>query len=171
MGDDLALKGRDAFRTPMQWDGGPGAGFSKADPEAFTKPLVDEGPFAYTEVNVARQRGRGDSLLTWTQRLINVRRECPETGDGSLTLVDGEGVPPEVLAHRVDGLTGSLLFLHNLCDEERTVDLTKAKGLDDAGQVEELLADAAAEPLADPADGLRQVALTGYGYRWIRLVH
>jgi maltose alpha-D-glucosyltransferase/alpha-amylase len=181
MGEDLALKGRDAFRTPMQWDAGPGAGFSKADPEEFTKPLVDEGPFAYPEVNVARQRGVGDSLLTWTQRLINVRRECPENGDGTLTLVDGEGVPPEVLVHRVDGLTGSLIFLHNLCDEERTVDLTRAKGLDDVGPVQELLADAGAEPLEAPGpgkgkgkgttgDGLGKVPLSAYGYRWIRLM-
>ena len=100
-----------------------------------TKPLVDEGPFAYTEVNVARQRGSGDSLLTWTQRLINVRRECPETGEGTLTLVDGEGVPPEVLAHRIDGTSGSLLFLHNLSDAAAVVDVTKTSGLDDAGDV------------------------------------
>ncbi len=167
MGDDLALKGRDAFRTPMQWEDRPGAGFSRADPESFVKPVIDDGEFGYHEVNVSYQRTHADSLLTWMQRLINVRRECPETGEGTLTLVDGEGVPPEVLAHRVDGLDGSLVFLHNLSDEPRVADLSKASALDDAGDVQELFADGAGGPLGDR---LGEVDLPGYGYRWIRLL-
>jgi maltose alpha-D-glucosyltransferase / alpha-amylase len=167
MGDDLDLHGRDAFRTPMQWEGKPGAGFSRANPKDFVRPLVDEGPFAYRKVNVAEQRSDGGSLLTWVQQLINVRRECPECGDGDLRLVDGAGVPPEVLAHRIDGADGSVVFFHNLCDEPRTVDPGAASGLDDAGDVQELFADGEAEPLGDR---LKAFDVPGYGYRWIRLL-
>jgi maltose alpha-D-glucosyltransferase/alpha-amylase len=167
MGDDLDLRGRDAFRTPMQWEGRPGAGFSRTDPADFVRPVVDDGPFSYREVNVARQRSDRGSLLTWMQQLVNVRRECPEAGDGELRLVDGPGVPPEVLAHRIDGAGGSLLYLHNLSGQARTVDFSKTSGVDDAGDVQELFADGEGSPLGDR---LAEVDLPGYGYRWIRLV-
>ncbi len=167
MGDDLALKGRDAFRTPMQWEDRPGAGFSRADPEHLVKPLIDDGEYGYPQVNVARQRADRDSLLAWMQRLINVRRECPENGEGTLTLVDGEGVPPEVLVHRIDGLDGSLVFLHNLSDQPQVADLTKASALDDAGDVQQLFADGDG---SSQGGRLGKVDLAGYGYRWIRLM-
>jgi maltose alpha-D-glucosyltransferase / alpha-amylase len=171
MGEDLDLKGRDAFRTPMQWDGRDGAGFSIADADELVRPLVDDGEFGYRTLNVAAQRGDRDSLLTWMQRLINVRRECPECGDGTLSLVDGEGVPPEVLAHRIDGndgSRGSVLFLHNLSDGRQVVDVSRTSGLDDADQPQELFADGRGKALTEP---LHKIDLPPYGYRWIRLLH
>jgi maltose alpha-D-glucosyltransferase/alpha-amylase len=151
----------------MQWEGREGAGFSGADADRLVRPLITEGDFGYPTVNVAAQRGDRDSLLTWMQRLINVRRECPECGDGALSLVDGEGVPAEVLAHRIDGAHGSLLFLHNLSDADQVVDATKTSGLDDAGVVQELFSDGRGRPLPER---LGTVDLPPYGYRWIRLL-
>ena len=49
MGEDLALPGRDAIRTPMQWDARDGAGFSRADADKLVRPLVDDGEFGYPE--------------------------------------------------------------------------------------------------------------------------
>jgi maltose alpha-D-glucosyltransferase/alpha-amylase len=151
----------------MQWDGRPGAGFSRADADEFVRPLISEGPLGYKDVNVARQRSDRASLLTWMQQLINVRRECPEAGDGELRLVDGPGVPPEVLAHRIDGATGSVLYLHNLSDRPRTVDFSKTSGVEDAGDVQELFGDGEGSALGER---LGEVDLPGYGYRWIRLL-
>lgn len=168
MGEDLDLRGRDAFRTPMQWDARDGAGFSRADVDKLVRPLVEDGDFGYRSVNVAAQRADRDSLLTWMQRLINVRRECPECGDGTLSLVDGEGVPPEVLAHRIDGTDGSVLFLHNLSEAPQVVDVSRTSGLDDAGAPQELFADGRGKALAQP---LGEIDLPPYGYRWIRLLH
>ncbi len=167
MGEDLELRGRDAFRTPMQWEARDGAGFSTADAEHLVRPIIAEGEFGYRSTNVAEQRGDRDSLLTWMQRLINVRRECPECGDGELSVVDGAGVPPEVLAHRIDGANGSVLFLHNLSDRDQVVDASRTSGLEDAGDVQELFADGRGKALAGP---LAQVDLPPYGYRWIRLL-
>ena len=104
------------------------------------------------------------------QRLINVRRECPECGDGVLSLIDGEGVPPQVLAHRIDGTDGSastVLFLHNLSDVRQVVDLSKTSGSDATGDPQELFADGRGKALTAP---LRRIDLPPYGYRWIRLL-
>jgi maltose alpha-D-glucosyltransferase / alpha-amylase len=46
MGDRLDLPEREAIRTPVQWDGTAGAGFSRADPSQFVAPLVDDGEYA-----------------------------------------------------------------------------------------------------------------------------
>jgi maltose alpha-D-glucosyltransferase/alpha-amylase len=165
MGDDLSLPGRDAFRTPMQWDGTPGAGFSTAPPKELIRPVISGGEFGFEQVNVRAQRGDRDSLLTWFTRLISVRRECPEIGNGRASLVP-VSVPRSVLAHRMDGAAGgSLLFLHNLADTEVTVDLPDVEG---AERVEEMFRDGGDGPPAD--DTLSGITLPGYGYRWIRII-
>jgi maltose alpha-D-glucosyltransferase/alpha-amylase len=154
----------------MQWDARDDAGFSTADADKLVRPLVDDAEFGYRTVNVAAQRADRDSLLTWMQRLINVRRECPECGDGTLSMIDGEGVPPEVLAHRIDGTDGSassVVFLHNLSDAPQVVDVSRTSGLDDAGDVQELFADGRGKALTEP---LRKIDLPPCGYRWIRLL-
>jgi maltose alpha-D-glucosyltransferase/alpha-amylase len=56
-----------------------------------------------------------------------------------------------------------MLFLHNLSTEPSTVDLSSLRG--EAEELNQVFADQDYEPL----DGLKDLALTGYGYRWIRL--
>ena len=46
MGEDLALHGRDAFRTPMQWDDRAGRRLLPGGPRASSsRPLVADGEF------------------------------------------------------------------------------------------------------------------------------
>lgn len=162
MGEDLSLPGRESIRTPMQWSLLPNAGFSTADPEKLVRPVIDGGEFGYQKVNVTAQRQDRDSLLAWFERMIRTLREAPEIGSGSCTHVD-EVLPPGVLAHRADGTSGTMLFLHNLGTEQVTVDLGSLHP--DAELPNEVLADRRYPPVGK----LDALQLAGYGYRWIRL--
>ena len=162
MGENLALEGRDAIRTPMQWDGGRGAGFSVADPDELVNPIPTRGNFAARRVNVRDESRDAGSLLRWFEQLIRVLRECPEIGVGTPSVLDLP-LPRAVLAHRFDAPEGSILLLHNLADRPVTVDLGSVEATD---QTYEVFADAAYDPLGRRLTGLR---LNGWGYRWIRL--
>jgi hypothetical protein len=56
MGDDLSLPDRNGVRTPMQWDDGPGAGFSSA--ERTYAPLLSDGHAAPDARQRRRRRAR-----------------------------------------------------------------------------------------------------------------
>jgi maltose alpha-D-glucosyltransferase/alpha-amylase len=162
MGEDLSLPGRNAIRTPMQWSAEPNAGFSTAKPKQLVRPVISGGEYGYEQVNVDAQRHDPDSLLSWFERMIRTLRESPEVGTGTCTHIDAL-LPDGVLAHRADGDTGTMVFLHNLADQPCTMDLS-------------VLAEEAEEPdwvFADqeypPVDGFDALEIAGYGYRWIRL--
>ena len=162
MGENLTLRGRDAIRTPMQWAPTTNGGFSSAAKKNLCKPLISGGQYGFETVNVTDQRHDPASLLSWFERMIRTLRESPEVGCGQCTHVDVP-MPTGVLAHRADGSTGTMLFLHNLTDTEYTVDLSELR--DEADDLDEVFADGAYPPPGD-LDALR---LGGYGYRWIRL--
>ncbi|HET7275519.1 MAG TPA: alpha-amylase family glycosyl hydrolase [Longimicrobiaceae bacterium] len=76
--------GRDPERTPMQWDGSPGAGFSTGRPWL---PISDD----YQEHNVERARHHDDSMLAFYRRLIELRRAEPALAVGSYAPLIAEG--------------------------------------------------------------------------------
>src|SRR5918999_3657615 len=161
MGENLALREREAIRTPMQWDDTLNAGFSRVDPARLPVPLIDVGPYGYQRVNVTDQRRDPNSLLVWFERILHTLRECEEIGTGQHLIL--EVGPPHVLVHRATGEQGAMLFLHNLADRPCTVSV--GQQTDQPGR-----------PLAVVADGdygdkvdLDALQLAGYGYRWIRL--
>jgi len=67
--------GRDPQRTPMQWDAGENAGFTRGEPWL---PLPDD----HREVNVAVQRDDPRSMLTLYRRLLALRRDEPALAVG-----------------------------------------------------------------------------------------
>ena len=161
MGDRLDLPEREAIRTPMQWDGTPGAGFSRADPGKFVAPLVEDGPYAYKKVNVTNQRLDPNSLLTWFERTLHALRECEEIGSGDHEIIDAG--PAHVMVHRATGRSGTTLFVHNLANRPIRLKLG-------------FLHDPEQPPLNFVADSdygndvdLDALDVAGYGYRWIRL--
>jgi maltose alpha-D-glucosyltransferase / alpha-amylase len=164
MGEHLELPGRDAIRTPMQWDGSTGAGFSTADPTAMVRPVLRTGRYGAGRTNVEKQMADPSSLLRWFQHLIATLRMCPEIGVGSCTVLDIP-LPAPVLAHRYDAPEGAILLLHNLSDDAVVVDLSSAAA-DLAGRPVEMLAN---EEYPAPTKRLNRVELSGYGYRWLRL--
>jgi alpha-glucosidase len=74
------FKGRDGCRSPMQWDDTPYAGFSSAKPWLPVHPN-------YHQRNVAAQNEDPDSLLTFTRKLIALRKEVPALRRGEFVLL------------------------------------------------------------------------------------
>ena len=163
MGEDLSLDGREAIRTPMQWDDTANAGFSSAAPDALFRPVVMRGRFGAKQVNVRAQHRDPNSLLRWFENLIQTLRSAPEIGTGSCSVVDA-ALPRSVLAHRFDAAAGSILLLHNLADTAVTVDIGPLPDMD--GTPYDLFVDG---PYDAPSKKLTGLALHGWGYRWIRL--
>lgn len=58
---------RDNARTPMQWSGGPQAGFTAGTPWLPVNPN-------YTRINVEEQEKRADSVLNYYRKLIALRK-------------------------------------------------------------------------------------------------
>jgi alpha-glucosidase len=74
-------KGRDGERTPMQWDAGANAGFTKG---LSWLPV----PPSSVEVNVKSEESDPESLLAWYRALIHLKKSNPATMRGSNTMLD-----------------------------------------------------------------------------------
>jgi trehalose synthase len=164
MGENLDVPGRLAVRTPMQWSAQPNGGFSRARPSRLHRPLV-EGPFGPDHVNVADQRKDPDSLLSFIALLIRRYRESPELGWAEFSLLDQPH--RHVLAHECAHDDRRLVALHNLTPASCTVPFT-LDGCDSSHHLVDLLHEESEVPIDD--QGRVEVALEGYGYRWLRLM-
>lgn len=163
MGEDLSLEGREAIRTPMQWDDGPNGGFSTASPDSLSRPVLTKGAFGIGQVNVRAQHRDPNSMLRWFENLVHTLRTAPEIGAGTCSVVHAP-LPRSVLAHRFDAPSGSILLLHNLADTPVTLDLGPLDSMQETPY--DLLVDG---PYDAPSPELTGLALNGWGYRWIRL--
>jgi glycosidase len=118
--------GRDACRTPMQWDASPtGGGFTSGTPWL---PLVD----AKTR-NVAEQATDPHSLLSLYRRLIAARRASPALSAGHQRSLFG--VAPDVLAWLREAAGERVLMLLNVGDEPRPCTLPLARLAAGGGEV------------------------------------
>jgi len=151
MGEDLSLNGRDAIRTPMQWSSAPNGGFTTADDAV--RPVISGGEYGYEQLNVVAQQQDPGSLLSWFERMIRILRESPEIGLGECRLVDAP-VPRHVIAHcAAQPGRGSMVFVHNLADQEVTVDLSQLR--QEAENAYEMLADREYAPVDDGLSKIR----------------
>ncbi len=162
MGDDLSLPERNCARTPMQWSTEPHAGFTRNDKPVL--PVISAGPYGFEHVNVAQQRRDPNSLLNWTERIIRMRKEVPEIGWGSFTVVPSG--TPEVLALRFDWRDNAVLVVHNLGAEPREIRLEVRTGREKERDLINLLAENHSR--ADDA-GTHRILMEPYGYRWYRV--
>lgn len=121
MGDLPFLNDRDAVRTPMQWSPDRNGGFSRAERDRLTLPVIEDPQYGYPHVNVEDQQRQESSLLQALRWLLTVRHRHPLFGLGSLDLVDVD--QPAVLAYlrRHDGATALGVF--NLSAHSQSIHL------------------------------------------------
>ncbi|HEY2746683.1 MAG TPA: alpha-amylase family protein [Polyangia bacterium] len=156
MGDDLSLPERNAIRTPMQWSNEKQAGFSSAD-KTFL-PVISDGSYGYPRVNQADQRRDAQSMLNWTERIIRMRKECPEIGWGDFQVVPTRA--PSVLALRYQWRNTQVWALHNLAGEAVEVEVRERDDLVNLLSFDDSKAG---------RGGRHAIALEPYGYRWFRV--
>jgi maltose alpha-D-glucosyltransferase / alpha-amylase len=87
MGDNIYLGDRNGVRTPMQWTSDRNGGFSRCDPARLYLPMIMDPVYGYEAVNVEAQSRSLASLLSWTKRLIAVRKSSKVFSRGSLSFI------------------------------------------------------------------------------------
>ena len=105
--------GRDPERTPMQWDSGPGAGFTSGVPWL---PLAGD----YAEHNVAAELDDPASMLALYRSLIALRRATPALTHGSYAPFAAYG---DLLAYLREHAGRRMLVALNLGPQPQTLDL------------------------------------------------
>jgi maltose alpha-D-glucosyltransferase/alpha-amylase len=159
MGDDLSLPERYAARTPMQWSSERHGGFSTA--RRVIRKVIDDPIYGYGHVNVANQRRDPQSLLNWMERMIRMRRECPEISWGRWKLLNLRS--PHVLGLQYDWDSRTSVFLHNFdekpCAVRLHVDAPRGDVLVNLLGQNESHAD---------VNGRHTIDLEPWGYRWFR---
>ena len=160
IGDNLRLPERECARTPMQWTSERHGGFSRA--AKVVRPVINDPEYGYKKVNVAAQRRDPHSLLNWTERIIRMRKECPEIAWGNFVVLRTN--VPEVLALRYDWRDTSLLTLHNFGSARQRVKVRVDAQRDDV-LVE--LFDGRHSKVQN--DGAHRIELGPYGWRWFRV--
>jgi trehalose synthase len=161
MAENLDVEDRMAVRTPMQWTGDESAGFSSAPADGLVRPLPSDKRFSAHAVNVRDQRIDPDSLLTWFETLIRLRKESPEVGWGDCRVLATE--PDAVLALRYDWHGRAVITVHNLGKRARTVELP-IEDADDCVLRDLLRGDSGPVPVRG---GVARVKLAAHGYRWL----
>ena len=107
-------KGRDGERTPMQWNDGLNAGFSK------TKPWLPVPPSAKTH-NVATEMKNPNSFLSFYRQLLELRHKEPALLEGSYNAINEDD--PNVLSYVRRYKDEAILVALNMSASEQKVRL------------------------------------------------
>jgi maltose alpha-D-glucosyltransferase/alpha-amylase len=121
MGDNIWLGDRDGVRTPMQWTPDRNAGFSNCNPGRLTLPIVMDPVYGYQVTNVEAQLENTASLLHWTRRMIEVRKQNPAFGMG--TFIEQGGSNASVLSFVREFGDDLVLCVNNLSRFPQPVEL------------------------------------------------
>ena len=113
-------------------------------------------------MNVEAQRRDPNSMLNWMERMIRLRKECPELGWGDYAILKTRS--STVLALQFEWRKNALVTLHNFHEKPVTVSLA-LKGR----SAERLMNLWSPEHSQAGPDGIQKIVLEGYGYRWYRV--
>jgi alpha-glucosidase len=143
-------KGRDGERTPMQWDAAPNAGFTKAG----VTPWLPVPP-TFTTVNVKAEEGDPNSLFTWYQTIIRLKKTVPALAHGDNVMLDTTNTSVLSWERQVAGAPAVIVSV-NFTADPQTVNLTIPN---QSGKLTTLLKTPGAQ---DPANA-SQIQLGPYG--------
>lgn len=163
MGDDLSLPERDPVRTPMQWSDEPNGGFSTAPTKELIRPVINRGAFSYKKVNVRAQERDPESLLNTFERMLRVRRECPEIGRGTLEMPAVNHPAVFALSYHLPGRR--FIAVHNLSGEKVKTNIDVDPAIN---HLIDLLNGHQQIPVAD---NICELELQPYGSLWLRSMH
>jgi maltose alpha-D-glucosyltransferase/alpha-amylase len=129
MGDNIFLGDRNGVRTPMQWSSDRNAGFSRTNPQRLYLPVNIDPAYHYEAINVETQQNNSHSLLWFTKRLIQQRKQFRAFGRGTLEFLYPDN--RKVLAFIRQFQDESILVVANLSRFSQCVelDLAARKGL------------------------------------------
>jgi maltose alpha-D-glucosyltransferase/alpha-amylase len=121
MGDNYYLGDRNGVRTPMQWSGDRNAGFSRANPQSLYLPVIIDPEYHYELRNVEVQHANPHSLLWWTRRILDLRKQYRAFGHGSFEPLPASN--PKVFAFLRETDDETLLVVANLSRFSQYVEL------------------------------------------------
>jgi maltose alpha-D-glucosyltransferase / alpha-amylase len=162
MGDNIYLGDRHGVRTPMQWTPDRNGGFSRCDPAKLFLPPIMDPVYGYNAVNVESQSRSLSSLLSWTKRMIAVRKTSQVFGRGSLTFV--RPANRSVLAYAREYNGEVILCVANLSRSAQSADLDLSPW---KGRVPVEMLGRTRFRKVD--DGPFTITLAPYGFFWLTL--
>jgi maltose alpha-D-glucosyltransferase / alpha-amylase len=162
MGDNFFIGDRNGVRTPMQWSPDRNAGFSRADPQRLYLPPIMDAVYGYPSTNVEAQSRDPGSLLSWTKRMLAVRKTSQAFGRGTRRFLKPGN--RKILAYLREFGDDTILCVANLSRSAQPVELNLAAF---KGRVPvEMLGRNAFPPIGDLPYLL---TISGYGFYWFRL--
>ena len=162
MGDNIWLGDRDAVRTPMQWTPDRNSGFSTCDPGRLFLPAIMDPVYGYQVTNVEAAMSSPSSLLHWTRRMIEIRKQNPAFGLGSYAELPSSN--PAVLAFLREHGDDLVLCVNNFSrfSQPTELDLRAYEGRIPV----ELIGGVRFPPIGELPYLL---TLAGHGFYWFRL--
>ncbi|HEY3849735.1 MAG TPA: maltose alpha-D-glucosyltransferase [Steroidobacteraceae bacterium] len=162
MGDNVFIGDRNGVRTPMQWSPDRNAGFSRCDPQRLYLPPIMDPIYGYPSVNVEAQSRDPSSLLSWTKRMLAVRKNSQAFGRGTRRFLRPGN--RKILAYLREYGEDSILCVANLSRSAQPVELNLSEY---KGRVPvEMLGRTTFPPIGDLPYLL---TLSGYGFYWFKL--
>src|SRR5207244_1233384 len=129
MGDNIYLGDRNGVRTPMQWSADRNGGFSRANPQWLYLPVIIDPEYHYESINVEAQQNNPNSLMRWSKRLIEQRKQHKAFGRGVLKFLYPENRKVVAFYRRYQDET--ILVVANLSrfSQYAELDLGEFKGM------------------------------------------
>jgi maltose alpha-D-glucosyltransferase / alpha-amylase len=162
MGDNFFIGDRNGVRTPMQWSPDRNAGFSRADPQRLYLPPIMDAVYGYQSTNVEAQSRDPSSLLSWTKRMLAVRKTSQAFGRGARRFLRPGN--RKILAYLREFGEDTILCVANLSRSAQPVELNLAEF---KGRVPvEMLGRTTFPPIGDLPYLL---TIAAFGFYWFRL--